>query len=131
MLNISIDQAMAKTRRNSETVRFAYSKLKDQWITYRTTRLRNRLVLDWKPLKEPFGEGFGRDRGFRAQLRVLDLFPKLSVKLTERGLEMEAQTRRRWSYRRVPGLPANQGFPSPRRSCRSHRQRRGYHGPSP
>ena len=65
------------------------------WITYRITRLQDKLVLDWKPLKDQFGEGFGRDRDFRAQLAddlksVLELFPKLPVKLTERGLEMES-----------------------------------------
>lgn len=65
------------------------------WITYRITRLQTKLVLDWKPLKEQFGEGFARDRDFRAQLaqdlgNVLDLFPKLPVKLTDRGLEMDA-----------------------------------------
>jgi Plasmid encoded RepA protein len=65
------------------------------WITYRITRLETKLVLDWKPLKEQFGEGFHRDRDFRAQLAddlksVLELFPKLPVKLSERGLEMDA-----------------------------------------
>ena len=63
------------------------------WITYRITRLQDKLVLDWKPLKEQFGEGFSRDRDFRHQLaedlaNVLELFPKLPIKLTERGLEM-------------------------------------------
>jgi hypothetical protein len=65
------------------------------WITYRITRLEAKLVLDWRPLKEQFGEGFSRDRDFRAQLAddlasVLELFPRLPVKLSERGLEMEA-----------------------------------------
>jgi hypothetical protein len=65
------------------------------WISYRITRLNERLVLDWKPLKEQFGEGFSRERDFRAQLAddlasIHDIFPKLPVKLTERGLEMEA-----------------------------------------
>jgi hypothetical protein len=65
------------------------------WISYRITRLNERLVLDWKPLKEQFGEGFSRERDFRAQLAddlasIHDIFPKLPIKLTERGLEMEA-----------------------------------------
>lgn len=65
------------------------------WITYRITRLQSKLILDWEPLKRQFGEGFNRDRAFRAQLAddladVLELFPKLPVRLTERGLEMEA-----------------------------------------
>jgi hypothetical protein len=64
------------------------------WISYRITRLEERLILDWKPLKEQFGEGFARDRDFRAQLAddfasIQELFPKLPAKLTERGLEME------------------------------------------
>jgi hypothetical protein len=64
------------------------------WITYRITRLDTHFTLDWKPLKGQFGEGFNRDRAFRAQLAddlssILDLFPKLPVKLTDRGLEME------------------------------------------
>lgn len=65
------------------------------WVTYRITRLNTKLVLDWAPLKEQFGEGYGRDRDFRAALvedlaALKELFPKLPVKLTERGLEMEA-----------------------------------------
>lgn len=64
------------------------------WITYRITRLPARLVLDWHPLKDQFGEGYTRDRDFRAAMAddlaaLKELFPKLPVKLTERGLEME------------------------------------------
>ena len=64
------------------------------WITYRITRLESKLILDWKPLKDQFGEGFSRERDFKAQLAddlasVLELFPKLPIKLTDRGLEME------------------------------------------
>lgn len=65
------------------------------WVTYRITRLQQRLVLDWHPLKSQFGEGYGRDRDFRAALAedvaaLKEIFPKLPLKLTERGLEMEA-----------------------------------------
>lgn len=65
------------------------------WITYRITRLDTHLVLGWKPLKEQFGDGFARERAFRAQLAddlasLKELFPKLPVKLSERGLEMDA-----------------------------------------
>jgi len=64
------------------------------WITYRATRLRTKLVLDWKPLKAQFGEGYTRDRDFRAALvddvaAIKDLFPKVPLQLTERGLELE------------------------------------------
>ncbi|WP_210162731.1 replication protein RepA, partial [Pleomorphomonas koreensis] len=65
------------------------------WVTYRITRLNAKLILDWQPLKSQFGEGYARDRAFReafvedvAALR--DIFPKLPLRLTERGLEMEA-----------------------------------------
>ncbi|AYD05311.1 replication protein RepA [Neorhizobium sp. NCHU2750] len=65
------------------------------WVTYRITRLQTRLVLDWQPLKSQFGEDYTRDRDFKAALvqdlaALKDIFPKLPVKLTERGLEMEA-----------------------------------------
>lgn len=65
------------------------------WVTYRITRLQTKLVLDWKPLKGQFGEGYARDRAFREAFNedvaaLKELFPKLPLKLTERGLEMDA-----------------------------------------
>ncbi len=65
------------------------------WVTYRITRLQTRLVLDWKPLKSQFGEDYTRDRAFREAFRedvaaLKEIFPKLPLKLTERGLEMDA-----------------------------------------
>ena len=65
------------------------------WVTYRITRLQAKLVLDWQPLKSQFGEGYTRDRAFKAALAedvaaLKDIFPKLPLKLTARGLEMEA-----------------------------------------
>jgi hypothetical protein len=64
------------------------------WITYRITRLKTALILDWSPLKGQFGEGYTRDRAFREALRddiaaLKELFPKAPFKLTERGLEMQ------------------------------------------
>lgn len=64
------------------------------WVTYRITRLPSKLILPWEPLKAQFGEGYSRDRDFRAALvddmaALQDVFPKLPVKLTARGLEME------------------------------------------
>lgn len=65
------------------------------WITYRITRLKTpTLILDWKPLKTQFGEGYTRERAFREAFAtdlaaIKELFPKLPIKLTERGLEME------------------------------------------
>lgn len=65
------------------------------WVTYRITRLQTKLVLDWSPLKDQFGEGYARERDFRAAFfedvaALKELFPKLPLKLTERGLEMDA-----------------------------------------
>ena len=64
------------------------------WVTYRMTRLETKLVLDWKPLKEQFGDGFSRDRKFREVFAhdvsaIRELFPKLPLRLTERGLELD------------------------------------------
>lgn len=65
------------------------------WVTYRITRLQAKLILDWQPLKSQFGDGYTRDRAFKAAMiedvaALKDIFPKLPLKLTERGLEMEA-----------------------------------------
>lgn len=65
------------------------------WVTYRITRLRERLILDWKPLKAQFGEGYTRDRDFRSAFfddvaALLEIFPNLPLTLSERGLAMEA-----------------------------------------
>jgi hypothetical protein len=65
------------------------------WVTYRITRLQTRLILDWQPLKSQFGEGYARDRAFKAAMAedvaaLKEIFPKLPLRLTERGLEMEA-----------------------------------------
>ncbi len=65
------------------------------WVTYRITRLQTRLILDWKPLKSQFGEGYARARAFREAFgedvaALKELFPKLPLRLTERGLEMDA-----------------------------------------
>ena len=64
------------------------------WVTYRITRLQTHLILDWRPLKEQFGQGYARDRAFREAFKedvaaIKELFPKLPLKLTERGLEMD------------------------------------------
>jgi len=63
------------------------------WITYRATRLEEPLILDWKPLKEQFGEGIARDRKFREQITedlaaIKEVFPKLKIDLTSQGMEM-------------------------------------------
>ncbi len=65
------------------------------WVTYRITRLQTKLILDWKPLKDQFGDGYARDRAFKEAFiddvaALKELFPKIPLRLTERGLEMEA-----------------------------------------
>lgn len=65
------------------------------WVTYRITRLQTKLILDWKPLKDQFGDGYTRDRAFKEAFiddvaALKELFPKIPLMLTERGLEMEA-----------------------------------------
>lgn len=64
------------------------------WITYRATRLDEPLILDWKPLKEQFGEGIARDRKFKEQITedlaaIKEVFPKLKIELTSQGMEMK------------------------------------------
>ena len=64
------------------------------WLNYRLHSMKDRLVLGWKPLQSQFGDGFGRERDFKHQMiedlaHLCEVFPKLPVKLTERGLELE------------------------------------------
>ena len=63
------------------------------WLTYRATRLNAPLLLDWGPLKSQFGEGYTRLRAFREALiedvrAINEIFPKVHIKLSERGLEL-------------------------------------------
>lgn len=63
------------------------------WFNYRLHRLRQPTVLSWDSLAGQFGGAFGRQRDFRRGFAddlkdVLDVFPKLPVKLSETGLEM-------------------------------------------
>ena len=64
------------------------------WLNYRLHSMKTQLVLDWKPLQAQFGEGYGRERDFRAKMaeaidHIKDVFPKLPVQLTERGLVLQ------------------------------------------
>lgn len=61
------------------------------WLGYRLHTLRKPLVVSWAALQEQFGEGFARERAFRAQLgdelnQISELFPKLPAKLDDNGL---------------------------------------------
>lgn len=61
------------------------------WLGYRMTRLKAQTVISWDALAEQFGEGYARQRDFKASfLRdiadITELFPKLPITATERGL---------------------------------------------
>lgn len=63
------------------------------WLSYRITRLQKQTTISWEALAGQFGGDYARQRDFRKsfgeEMRVLlDVFPKLPVKLTEVGLEM-------------------------------------------
>jgi len=63
------------------------------WFNYRLHRLKEPTTLSWNALADQFGGGFDRQRAFKAQFAddlkdIMDVFPKLPVKLTEAGLEV-------------------------------------------
>ena len=63
------------------------------WFNYRLQRLKGPTVLSWEALAGQFSGGFERARDFRrcfaGDLKdILDVFPKLPVKLSEVGLEL-------------------------------------------
>ncbi|MGE3916367.1 MAG: replication protein RepA [Hyphomicrobiaceae bacterium] len=77
------------------------------WLSYRITRLTKRSVISWEALAAQFGGDYARQRDFRKgfadDLRVLlEVFPKLPVKVSEVGLEMS------------PGGPEVLALPAPR-----------------
>lgn len=64
------------------------------WFNYRLHSIRDPLRVPWKSLAVQFGDGFNRERDFRAQFAadladIRELFPKLPVSLTEEGLRLE------------------------------------------
>ena len=63
------------------------------WFNYRLHRLKSPAMLSWNALASQFGGDYGRQRdfkrGFANDLRdVLEVFPKLPVKLSEAGMEV-------------------------------------------
>lgn len=63
------------------------------WFNYRLHRLRQPTTLSWDALASQFGGDYARQRdfkrGFADDLRdVLDVLPKLPVKLSEAGMEL-------------------------------------------
>ena len=64
------------------------------WLGYRMTRLKAQTVISWDALAEQFGEGYARQRDFRASsirdiADIKELFPRLPVATTERGLVLK------------------------------------------
>lgn len=77
------------------------------WFNYRLNSIEYPLKLSWQSLGEQFGDGFARERDFKAHFAadladIRELFPKLPVRLTEQGLVLE------------PAEPTVLGIPSPR-----------------
>lgn len=63
------------------------------WFNYRLQRLKAPTTLSWDALSGQFGGGFDRQRDFRRGFAddlkdVMDVFPKLPVKLSEAGLQV-------------------------------------------
>ena len=63
------------------------------WLSHRLHNLTGPLPISWEALQEQFGEGYGRERAFRAQFHeelehLRQVFPKLPAKLGEKGLTL-------------------------------------------
>lgn len=61
------------------------------WLGWRMRNIEEPLHLSWEALKPQFGNGFLRDRAFRAKFaeelgHIMEVFPKLAAKLTDQGL---------------------------------------------
>lgn len=74
------------------------------WLSHRSYGLSEPLAISWEALKEQFGEGhfvtsgktggYTRDRDFRAKFtkelkQICDVFPKLPVTLSEKGIRLK------------------------------------------
>lgn len=64
------------------------------WFNYRLHRLKRPTLLSWDAIASQFGGSFDRRRAFRAQFAddlkdIRDVFPRLPVRLTEDGLEVQ------------------------------------------
>jgi len=83
-LNIRAVRAFANSARTLD----AY-----YWLGYRITRLKNPTAISWDALAQQFGDGYARKRDFRAAFardisEIKELFPKLPVTVTEKGLHL-------------------------------------------
>jgi hypothetical protein len=82
------------------------------WLNYRLNSISTTLSLSWTALSNQFGDGFTRERDFRAQLAdelgdLKELFPKLPLKVGEHGITIE------------PAEPTVLGIPVPRSKKKS------------
>ncbi len=63
------------------------------WLGYRMTRLKQAQTISWDALAAQFGDGYARQRDFRAGFArditdIKELFPALPVVLSQRGLTL-------------------------------------------
>lgn len=64
------------------------------WLTHRLHGLSKPLPISWEALKEQFGEGYSRERDFRAKFaeelkHIGEVFPKLPATLDENGMKLK------------------------------------------
>ncbi|MGF0540746.1 replication protein RepA [Agrobacterium sp. ES01] len=64
------------------------------WLSHRIYGLEEPLMISWSALKEQFGDGYSRERDFRAKFaeelkHIGEVFPKLPASLGEKGLKLK------------------------------------------
>lgn len=64
------------------------------WLTHRLYGLSEPVVISWDALKEQFGEGYSRERDFRAKFleelkHISEVFPKLPATVDEKGMRLK------------------------------------------
>lgn len=63
------------------------------WLGYRLHNIAKETIVPWTSLAEQFGDGYARDRAFKADFDqalkdIKDVFPKLPVRLDEHGIRL-------------------------------------------
>jgi hypothetical protein len=63
------------------------------WLSHRLHKLDAPATISWDALREQFGDGYGRERDFRAQFNeelahLTEVFPRLPTKLGDKGLTL-------------------------------------------
>lgn len=61
------------------------------WLGYRLYNMEKPIAISWDALGQQFGGGYARERDFRRSIatelkQIAEVFPKLPIKLTEKGL---------------------------------------------